>query len=432
MSLASRFRSGVFWNVTAAVFNQGSTFAVAIVLARMMGRARFGEFAVVLTTVQVSVLVFGLALGYTATKYVAEFRASDPVRAARVLGFGAMLAGVTAVLSAAALALGATLVASVAFDRPGLADLLRLGALVTPWMVLNGYFTGALAGLEDYRSISLAGVVGGTSYVIACVLMALRWGIPGAIVGMGVSGALQTGVLGLLLRAAVRRLQLPSLRASFGGEWSLVRRFALPGALGGVVTSGCSWLGTVILTRQSNGVSEIASYLVSFNLAAIVLFLPSVANGVGMSLLNHMRGSRDAQRYWRVLWSNLWLTALVAGSAACVLALLARPALALFGGQFSDATGVLRLLLMGTALEATTMALYQVVQSNERMWHGVRTIVLPRDLALPVAALALVPTYGALGLALAYAISRGIGFACALAIFLAHTDEVSLAGAPRS
>jgi O-antigen/teichoic acid export membrane protein len=407
----------------AAVFNQGSTFAVNLALANLLGRTRFGAYAIVLGTVQSSALLFGLALGYTATKYLAELRASDPRRAGRVLAFCGTLAVVSAAIAALLLFASAPFLARVAFRSPELAPLLRLSAGVAFCMIVNGLLTGALGGLEDYRGIGWIGVVSGTVYFAACVTLASRYGLSGAVGGMLVSTAVQLALLATRVWRQARRRRVPVAWGGMGSERGILLRFALPGALGGILTATSLWLGQTVLARQPGGPAQLGTYMAVFNLATIVLFLPSVANAVGMSLLNNMRGHGDPRRYRRVLWSNFWLTGAVVTTGALVMALAGRMALRFYGRDFIEGTPALLVLLGGVVLEALTMAMYQVVQSRERMWFGVRAIVLPRDVTLPVAALLLVPAHGAMGLAYAYLASRTVGFACTAAVFAAHSSE---------
>ena len=85
-ALPGRLITGVGWNLVATVFNQGSTFVIAILAARILGRLAFGEYAMVVSTL-VTVTGFAqLATGYTASECVEEFRSSDKVRTGRSPG----------------------------------------------------------------------------------------------------------------------------------------------------------------------------------------------------------------------------------------------------------------------------------------------------------------------------------------------------------
>src|SRR5277367_1598099 len=166
ISLHSRFQTGVAFNLLGTFFNQGSTFAVNIVVANSLGRQIFGEYAMVQNTlVAVSVFV-QLGIGYVATKYVAEFRSTDRERAGRILGmlygFSVTLAGIA---SLTLLFLSRWLAASV-LKAPTLGPTLSIGSAVLLFAVLNGFLIGALSGLEGYRVLAKVLVWGGTTYLV--------------------------------------------------------------------------------------------------------------------------------------------------------------------------------------------------------------------------------------------------------------------------
>jgi O-antigen/teichoic acid export membrane protein len=198
-ALARRFGTGVLWSTLATVFNQGSTLLANIVIARLLERARFGEFALVLSTTQALVSLGGLGMGYTATKFLAELRGRQHARAERILGLCQTLAyGGAAFVAAALLVFAPALSIKVTGDLH-LAALLRLGAVTVFFVAVNGYMMGALAGLEQYRSLGAAGVLSGTVYFLACFFGTLKWGLLGAVAGLCISAAGQWLVLFLSL-----------------------------------------------------------------------------------------------------------------------------------------------------------------------------------------------------------------------------------------
>ena len=404
-----RFRRGMSWNLVAAASNQGSTFLVNVILANLLGRHSFGQYAMVLSTIQVGALVAGLAMGYTAMKYLAEFRTTDPDRAGRVLGFCDALSAGTAILAGLALFFGAPALASRALHAPELTPLLKIAAGACLCLTVNGFLIGGLSGLERYRTLGKAGVAAGLAYVGICVGFARARGLEGAVAGLFAAALVQLILLRYLLAREAARQGIKTTYRASGTERGMLLHFALPAALGGLTTMPALWVGQAILARRPGGYEQLAVYVAAYNLATIALFLPSVANSVGMSLLNSVRGTGDTKAYRRVFWTNLRVTTGVVIAGAVVMGATGRYLLRAYGPTFLSGAPVLIVLLAGIVAEALTMALYQVVQSRERMWHGVRAIVLPRDLAVPLLALALVPSHGAAGLAWAYLLARAIG-----------------------
>ncbi|MDQ6611159.1 MAG: oligosaccharide flippase family protein, partial [Gemmatimonadota bacterium] len=90
----------VAWAALGTIFNQGSTFVSNIWIANLLGKSVFGEFAMVLTTVQATAAFASLGVGYTATRYIAEWRHRDAVRTGQLLGLFSRISWLAAVISA--------------------------------------------------------------------------------------------------------------------------------------------------------------------------------------------------------------------------------------------------------------------------------------------------------------------------------------------
>jgi O-antigen/teichoic acid export membrane protein len=409
--LVRRFRVGVIWNLVAAATNQGSTFAANIYIASLLGQHHFGEFSVILGTVQLLATFASVALGYAATRYLSEHRDTDPIRAGRLLGCG-QLANFIMASSAAALLFGAAnLIALQAWLAPELAAALRIGAIAVLFVTLNGYLIGVLGGLEAYRALGLVGILSGVIYFISCVLGAQRWGTSGALGAIAFSSFFQFVVLQRAVILAARRGGLRATYRPTRNEVAILRRFVLPGALSAFSTIPVLWATQAMLTRQPNGVSELALYAVAYNFMVAVLFLPNVANTVGMTLLNHVLGQSQDNTYHRVFWLNLKLTITVVICGALAVLAGSHWLLGAFGASFRAATPTLALLLAATLPESLTIATNQLLQSRERMWTAIIFVNVPRDTVMLVAALLLVPSMGARGLAAAYLLGRLVAFA---------------------
>ncbi len=168
-------QTGVGFNLVAAVFNQGSTFLVNVVVANLLGRERFGEYTMVLATVATLGTLGQLSMGYTATKHIAEFRSIDPERTSRILGLCAR--------RFRSRHLAALVLASAAADRRADAQSPRPHLRAAPaaaavfFTVLNGFLAGALAGLESYRRWRAQGSSAAlyTSCAACCLRGAADW-----------------------------------------------------------------------------------------------------------------------------------------------------------------------------------------------------------------------------------------------------------------
>lgn len=394
-------QAGIGFNLLGAAFNQGSTLVVNVVVANLLGREAFGRYTMVLATLATLATLGQLSMGYTATKHVAEFRSVEPGRTSRILGLCAVVSFVSALIAGLGLAVSAEWLARTVLDAPDLAPMLRLAAAAVFFTVLNGFASGALAGLERYSALAKTGVVSGTLYAVLCIVLARSFGLVGAVAGVALSALVQCGVLGMVLVREAARQGVAITGRGLWQERAILSTFAVPASLAGLVSLPALWIASALLARQPGGYHQLALFGAANSFRIMVLFVPQAVNNVGMSLLNNQRRS-SAEAYTRVFWMNAALTAVSAVAVAGVLFLAGTPLLRMFGPAFTSGRPVLGILLGAAIVEAVAVAAYQIVVSRGRIWASLWCVSLPRDLSLVLLAAILTPALGAAGLATAY------------------------------
>src|SRR5712664_1663 len=113
-SLATHFAIGAFWALVGAVVSRGLTLASSVVAGRLLGPTGFGEIGMIQSTQGLFGIVAGAGLGLAATKFVAEFRSTDPVKTRRCATLATTIALVSGtVMALVLLALSRGLASSV-------------------------------------------------------------------------------------------------------------------------------------------------------------------------------------------------------------------------------------------------------------------------------------------------------------------------------
>jgi FkbM family methyltransferase len=146
-----------------------------------------------------------------------------------------------------------------------------------------------------------------------------------------------------------------------------------------------------------------AIFSASFSLMAAVLLLPSIANNVGMSLINHHKGTGNSLEYRQIFWVNLAVTTAIVVAGAVAAAVLGPELLRLFGKNFKNGYTTLLILLVAAVPQGLAVALYQIIQSQAKMWLSFLAVSVPRDALIVILAYWLIPTHGASGVAFGYA-----------------------------
>lgn len=404
-----RLLSGFSWNVLSAISLQGSVLLSTIIVARLLGLESFGVYSVLVSTVMTIAAIAQGGSGLVATKYVAEFLATEPARVARVLKMCRIVTLATGTATAALVFAAAGIISGDVLGKPELGPQVRLVAAAALFQVSVSYQFGALQGFGAFRELSRAGALAGLGHIVFTAIGALFGEVTGALLGFILASALRAAVFGYALGKVRRAHGVPDTCSLDRQDFWLFWRFALPAGLAGFVTLPCLWLVTVLIARLPDGLSLVAMFSVAHQIRLAVLQLPSLLNAVSFSVLSRLKGLNEVGSFRRVFWTNLAVNLCFSALVVTVLILAADQVLGLYGSKFTGGRWLLIVLLFSVIPEMLAMTFYQLVQSADRMWQSLYMIALPRDLIYLFLALVLLPIYGVTAAAVAYLIAHTLG-----------------------
>jgi O-antigen/teichoic acid export membrane protein len=401
--LRDRLLKGAALNFVAVAFNQGSTFIINIIVARILMKQSFGEFAMVYSTLVTAATLSQLATGATAAKYIAEYRSSDPGRAGRIMGMCTLVSVAMAGVGVIFFVSISPWLAGSMLKAPNLSSALMIGSGFLFFSCINGYQTGTLSGLEAYRGLAKAGVASGIVVVMAVFLGAKLGGLNGSLVGLSLGALARSAIHYIGLRRESRAQGIkPQYRGSIYQEKAVIRNFALPSVMAGYYSTPMIWLASSFLVRQPGGYEEMALYGAASNFRILVLFLPNIMNTVGLSVLNNEKSKGDAAHFNRVFKTNVISIVLVAFFGLLVMGMFGRQILRLFGKEFVAGYSLLWLLLISGLFESLSIGLNEYFQAQARIWLSFFAINVPREAFFAFSAYHLVKSHGGTGLAAAY------------------------------
>ncbi len=395
------------WSFGVSIVAQASTVAMSFVLARIIGRSAFGEWAAVQSTVGTISGIAQLSMSVTATKFVAELGRSDPARAGRILGVCSAITLLTGAAAALAVFGSAPWFAGSVLRAPHLAGGLRISAASLFLLTVNGYQTGALAGLQRFRSLAVLASCQGVATAVLVTGLALGAGLEGAFAGYALAAALTWVIFHQALRA---ECQACGIRVEYGQlrrELRVLAHFALPATLAGVAGMLTSWLATLILVRQPGGYAEMATFSAAGTLRGAVLFAPTAVTRVSAPVLASLVGAGALARHRDALRGSVLLAAFAAALVAAPIASGAPWLLGLFGRSFQGGAMVVVVMALSGVFEAGGQALNQEFLSRSRMWWNL-LMVTGRGVVLVAATSLLAPSRGALGAAWALLLAYGL------------------------
>ena len=412
------------WSFLAAVIARGSNLAAMIICARTLAQDQFGQIAIIQSTVGTFAPVAGLGLAITTTKFMAEFRDTDPARAGRVLALSLTAAAVAGLAMTGALILLAPSVATWAFNSPALSAQLIQASGLLALGVIESVQTGALSGLEAFSRIARMSMWSGILSIP--ILGALVWtrGVTGAIVGMTISLALTCIFNAIALRAECRKWGIRPSLAGSAGEKHMLLHFSLPSYLSGVLVAPVTWLNTTLLVHRPGGLSELALFTAADRFRYLLIFLPVAVSRIAVPALARTRSVGDEQGYRDAFRWNVGFGLVSTVPPALICLALSVPPMGLFGESFKRGWPIMAVLAVSSIPTVMNTQLGAALLSSGRAWERTAIDALLAGVFL-LSAWLLIPRWNAAGLALAFALAYTA--ACvALAICLRSSRDGAL------
>lgn len=405
--------------------SRGLTLIASFIIARIIGREEFGALGIIQSTVGTFQVLAGLALGITATRFLALYRVADPARAGRVLTLAMVFAVGMGALAAIGLSGGSGWLATHTLGRPELGGLLRTGALLLLLWAIGSAQNGILTGFEAFRSQAISNLLSGLLSFPLVIVGGLWGGLTGIIWGLVASAAASVAFNHWFIQREARAAGVPLLTADWHREWRVIPDFSLPAYLAGAMLWPATWLCNTLLVNQPAGYVQMGLFNAANQWRAAVLFVPGVLAGMIMPVLTSLYGAQDNRRMrWTIAISIVVNTLLVIVPAAIIM-FVAPHAMGLYGPLFASGSTILVLLLVAAVLNPAITIFLAVIGSTGRMWHGFCLTLFWGGATLGCAWL-FIPRYKAEGLALANLLAAAL-FLPVLAVYHWLTKDRSTA-----
>jgi O-antigen/teichoic acid export membrane protein/Mrp family chromosome partitioning ATPase len=391
-------------NLVGATCNQVALLAVTILLARSLGRADVGTYAQAYAFLALLAPLSETGLGVGLTRFVALHLGERDFGGVRgTVQLGVTIATLSAAVLGAALFAAAPWLADVAFDEPELMMPLRFVALALPAAAFTDVALAATLGYRTMKPLALIGPIFEPGLRLVLVVLAL-------VQGTGLRGVM-TAVLAshlvtaVLAAAALRQVMgRPTAMATYRPHELL--RFSTMSWLTGLASTGLIWVDIILLglfaTSAEVGVYSVATRLV--HLATFVMlpisaaFAPRIADLYQRGRNESLRRTYAAAASWII---RLSLPAFV------LLVIFPRELLALFGTGFVVGATVTVILAAGKFIDAATGPCGLMLNVSGRPALNLldNIVVLVVNILLN---LLLIPRYGIVGAAAAWAVSLAI------------------------
>jgi O-antigen/teichoic acid export membrane protein len=402
-SLRARFAKGALWTLGGALAGQAIALLAAVITARMLGQTGFGELGMVQSTFGMFGILAGLGLGMTATKFVAELRSIDPVRAGRIIAMSSVVAWTSSGLLALAAFIASPGLARHVLNAPHLALSLQIGCGLLLFNSFNGAQMGALSGMEAFNAIAKTNVVRALIILPLTISGVYFWRLPGAVWAMVAGSALTCAFSSIALQKECRRFHIPLSLKSWHCELPVLWKFSMPALISGAMIAPVEWLLNSILTNQKGGYDELGLFNAARQWFAIMQFAPSLISQITLPMLSNLWGEKLFNQYRRFLLINTLILVAITLVAVIPAAVFAPRAMGIYGAGFEAGSGVLLLFCIRALASAPNTVVGQAIWSTGASRSGMILAAIRNGMLMGIFFCFMRPT--AAGLAGAFALS---------------------------
>ena len=406
-SIKHRLLHGAFWSIFGSVISKAINLLSFIILARVITQESYGELGIIRSTLNMFAVATGMGIGYTATKYIAQYRNINPSFAGNIYALSNYLSIVVGVIGTICLLLLSNTIAETSLGAPHLSTTIKLGAIVLFFTTINGIQSGALNGFEAFNRSAINQIVAGIIQGILIVLLGFYHGVNGCVVALGI-GCITLGILNKI--SILEELKNSNISCDIKNidksTISILWKFSIPTLLSSLMVTPVLWLSRTILINKS-GYEQMAIFDVADQWSMSVIFIPNALAQIALPILSNTLSSGKNNKYIKLVKLNLIANFIVASTVSAMVMILSPYILKMYGPEYSNKMPLI-FMMIATVCMSICNVVGQVIASQGKMWIGfIFNIVWALFLIFFTSIFA---EYGAMGLALAITCSYVIHF----------------------
>lgn len=395
-AIRARIARGAFWLLVGALVARIASVINSVIVARWLGATQFGAFGIVQNTTTLFATFAGMGLGLTATKYVAEYRETQPGKAGEIIFFSTRIAIASGLAMMLLLLIGAPLLARYALANPQLSGALRISGAALLFTAASGAQLGILAGLEAFKLLGVVTCLSSLILLATTTAGVILFGLAGAIWGAVVGAGLALLIGQRAVRVATRKHGIVASGGSFRAQLAIIKNFSVPAVSGGIMTGCAGWACTAILVNTA-GYKEMGIFNSSNYWRQAILFLPATIGYSVLPVLSNLNAKRDDRGFRRVVMTGVLINMGLAVIVGLPIVMFSKSIMRAYGREFEGGGRVLLVIALAGGVIAVNNHLSRIAAGIGRMWLSFRF-----DVCWSVASLALsvilIPRYGAFGL----------------------------------
>ena len=264
--------------IIGSAFAKGLMFLTWVLVGRILGAEKYGEFGIVRNTILMFSSFAGLGLGMSAVRYIAEYKETDKSKTSRIIGlslsFGLLIGALVAII----LYFSADWLSLNSLKNPKLSIDLKISALILFFASINGVQLAILEGLQSYKRIATIQLINSLFSIPIYICFAYYFGVLGSVIALGLSNLLLCFSSQKLIRRQLKENDITIDFKGFMSEYKMLLHFSIPAFLGGFIVSPVKWFADSTIFSQNKGAYSLGLFTAAFTLHTVFLLFIGMLN----------------------------------------------------------------------------------------------------------------------------------------------------------
>lgn len=269
--LQTKIAKGIFWSFLGVLISRGFLFIAYILISKVTTIQQYGEIGILKSAITTFSLFSVASFGITATRYISIFLEKDVKKTERILSLTYFM---TILISLIIFVLIIVFRKGFASELLGnenfeiISVIIGFGILFS---AINGFQNGALAGFEQFKSISIINIIFGLLSLPILFFTTKFYGVIGFCAGMSMIYFVLSIFSAIYLNKVMKIKNMKFTYKDIKEEFVILKEFSIPAFLGGFIVSPTILICNSILVKSQGGFIQMGIYDAAFNFSIIAM-----------------------------------------------------------------------------------------------------------------------------------------------------------------
>lgn len=355
--------SDSLWSLFGNVIGKGLALLAGIFVARFLGKNVFGEYGIIRNTILTIGVFSTFGLGYTATKYVAEYKRTSSLKLKVFIKIAINITLLFSGIMALLLFVFADYISVNFLDIEHLGTPLRILSILIIFNAITTTQIGILAGFGEFRKLAQINSLVGVLTFLSSIVLTYYWGLNGALLSL-----LSVQIINCFFNYRIVKKQIPTGIFNAKANLALYKeiiKFSTPIALQEFIYSLSTWISSILLIKFTT-YGELGLYSAAMQWNAIVLFIPGILRNV---ILSHLSSNIEDKEMHNIILKKTIYINLISTLIPCfIIASFSNFIAKSYGITFQGLSSLISIAVFSTVFSSVSNVYAQAYTSLSKNW----------------------------------------------------------------